>query len=172
MTNEKFKDIPTDEEAVIKFRNELKLGDVAGLDDERILQEVRSSPSPLVKPNTELVLKRAEIGFVFVSCSNAKAVFPPMFRSIAQRLRTGTSLLGTWTLIETVLSIAFPLLSATIGLFTRRRQTGCVRLHRDVLRSTTQTREEPDAVARRVRTAIGYETRRCLKNSGLFRFYI
>ena len=51
---------------------------------------------------------------------------------------------------------------------TSRRQTGYVRLNRDVLQSETQAREERNAVARRVRTATGYENRGRLENSGLF----
>ena len=51
---------------------------------------------------------------------------------------------------------------------TSRRQTECVRLHRDVLKSEAQTCEERVAVTRRVRTATGYENRGRLENSGLF----
>lgn len=42
-----------------------------------------------------------------------------------------------------------------------------VRLHRDVLQPETKTRQERDAVARRVRETAENLTRGCLRNSGL-----
>ena len=52
---------------------------------------------------------------------------------------------------------------------TSRRQTGCVRRHRDVPQSEAQTCEERVAVTRRVQMATGYENQGHLENSGLFR---
>lgn len=55
---------------------------------------------------------------------------------------------------------------------TRSSTPGRVRLHRNVLQPETQTRQERDAVARRVREAAENLTRRRLRNSGLFTTFI